>query len=68
MNEKITMYKVKKGFVSKVMQDFQREFHAVFTNQGQARNLIEYAIAKFLIESNKPTWIDAKGRKTKVVK
>ena len=67
-DKKITMYQVKKGFVTKVMQDFQSTFHVIFRNQGQARNLIEYSIAKFLLESNKPIWIDARGKKTKVFK
>lgn len=65
---KVTMYQVKKGFVTKVVRDFQSTFHVVFRNQGQAKNLIEYAVAKFILESNKPTWIDAKGRRTSVIK
>lgn len=60
--------KIKKGFITKVLQDFQGEFHVLFRNQGQARSLIEYSIAKFIIESNNPTMKDAKGRKTKSFK
>ena len=64
----ITQYKIKKGFVSKVIQDFQGTFNVLFRNQGQARNLIEYSIAKFILESNKPTWKSATGKDTKVYK
>ncbi len=66
MNQNITQYKIKKGFVTKVMQDFQSESHVLFRDQGQARNLIEYSIAKFLLESTSPSWKSATGKDTKV--
>ena len=46
--------KIKKPFINKVFQDFQSEFHVVFRDATQAKNLIEYAIAKFIIQSNQP--------------
>lgn len=60
--------KIKKGFLTKVLNDFEHEFHVVFKDQAKARTLIEYAIAKFIVESNSPTWKDAKGKGTKITK
>lgn len=59
---------VKKGFITKVIKEFQGTFGVKFLNQGQARSLVEYSIAKFIIESDKPAYKDAKGNTTKVYK
>lgn len=45
--------KIKKNLIEKILQDFQEETHRLFRDQKEARMLIEYAIAKFIIESNK---------------
>ena len=58
--------KIKKGFVTKIMQEFQSTFHVLFKDQGQVRNLIEYSIAKFIIENSNPAWKGAKGNITRV--
>ena len=50
---KVTEIKIKKQFIEKVMQDFQSETHVIFRDQKRVRQLIEYTIAKFIIESNK---------------
>lgn len=44
--------KIKKSFIKKVLQDFQQETRVLFRDQSDARYLIEYAIAKFIIKSN----------------
>ena len=50
---KWTQIKIKKSLIEKILQDFQEEFHTLFRDQKEARKLIEYSIAKFIIESNK---------------
>ena len=47
--------KIKKNLVNKILNDFQGEFHVIFIDQFQARNLIEYSIAKFIVASNAST-------------
>ena len=44
--------KIKKSFIKKVFRDFEAETKCVL-NATVAKWLIEYAIAKFIIESNK---------------
>ena len=50
---KMTEIKIKKSLIEKILQDFQNETHTLFRDQQNARKLIEYSIAKFIIESNK---------------
>lgn len=54
-------YKIKKRFIEDVLQGFQGEHNVVFRDQKQARMLIEYSVAKFLIESNAPAERKSKG-------
>ena len=49
----MTEIKIKKSLIEKILQDFQNETHTLFRDQQNARKLIEYSIAKFIIESNK---------------
>lgn len=50
---KIQQIKIKKRLIEDILQDFQEETHTIFRDQKNARMLIEYAIAKFIIEINK---------------
>lgn len=49
----MTPIKIKKALINKILQDFQAETHTLFRDQDKARMLIEYAIGKFVVESNK---------------
>jgi hypothetical protein len=46
-------YKIKRTFVNKVWREFQAETKAYLPNVAVAKWLIEYSIAKFIIQSNK---------------
>lgn len=45
--------KIKKKFIEEIMYCFQIENSCVFRDQKRVKMLIEYAIAKFIVESNK---------------
>jgi hypothetical protein len=48
----IKFYQLKKPLVNKILAHFQDEFQVKFKNKKQAENLVTYAIAKFIVESN----------------